>query len=199
MALPSSELAPLADKAGQVPGPRRRHPVAMFVIRRVAAGLLTLLAASVVIFLAASVLPGNAAVVILGRAAQPGTVQALESRLGLNHSLAYRYLSWLWSMLHGNFGNSAVALAEGRAQTSISATLGEPFLHSAVLALVTTALLIPLTLFFGALAGMYAGRKLDHAISVPSLVFGGLPEFVSGTGLIYVFFTVMGLLRRWRC
>ena len=194
MALPSSELAPLSNNAFQVPGPRWSHPVAMFVIRRVAAGLLTLLAASIVIFLAASVLPGNAAVVVLGRAAQPATVRALESRLGLDHSLPHRYLAWLWSMLHGNFGDSAVAVAEGRAQTSISATLGEPFLHSAVLALVTTALLIPLTLFFGALAGMHAGRRLDHAISVPSLVFGGLPEFVSGTGLIYLFFTVLGVL-----
>jgi peptide/nickel transport system permease protein len=54
--------------------------------------------------------------------------------------------------------------------------------------------LIPLTLVLGAIAGIRAGRKLDHAISFPSLVFGGLPEFVTGTLLIFVLFTKLSLL-----
>jgi peptide/nickel transport system permease protein len=59
---------------------------------------------------------------------------------------------------------------------------------------VTALLLIPLTLTFGAYAGLRAGRRADHLISVPALVAGGLPEFVTGTALIFLFFTVLNLL-----
>ncbi|HXY43848.1 MAG TPA: ABC transporter permease, partial [Acidimicrobiales bacterium] len=44
------------------------------------------------------------------------------------------------------------------------------------------------------LAGLFAGRKLDHAISIPALVMSGLPEFVTGTALIFVFFTELNIL-----
>jgi peptide/nickel transport system permease protein len=165
-----------------------------FLVRRIGAGLLTLLAASALIFIATNVLPGNAAEVVLGRNAQPAQLHKLDAELGLNRSAPERYASWLGGMLHGNFGESAVAVAEGRPDSAISATLGSPLADSAILAGLTALFLIPLTLALGALAGIRAGRALDHLISVPALVAGGLPEFVTGTALIFVFFTVLNLL-----
>ncbi len=165
-----------------------------FLVRRIGAGLLTLLVASALIFIATNVLPGNAAEVVLGRNAQPAQLHKLDAELGLNRSAPERYASWLGGMLHGNFGESAVAVAEGRRDSAISATLGSPLADSAILAGLTALFLIPLTLALGALAGIRAGRALDHLISVPALVAGGLPEFVTGTALIFVFFTVLNLL-----
>ncbi|HEX9482412.1 MAG TPA: ABC transporter permease [Solirubrobacteraceae bacterium] len=165
-----------------------RHPIAQFVARRLATGLLTLLVVTVLIFLATNILPGNAATVVLGRNATPARVQRLDERLNVDHSVLWRYTHWLGNAVQGDFGNSAIAEAESRPNASISSSIGSPLRNSFILAGLTTILLIPLTLVLGTLAGIFAGRRLDNAISFPALVMGGLPEFVMGTLLIYIFF-----------
>jgi peptide/nickel transport system permease protein len=192
--VPEATPTMLPEAAPAASGSGARHPISTFLARRIATGLLTLLAVSILIFIATNILPGNVAVVVLGRAASPSTVHHLQAKLGLDHSVVSRYLTWLGGVLHGDFGHSAVAEAEGRTNSAISATLGTPLRNSFILAGITTVLLIPLTLLFGTLAGIYAGRKLDHLISLPALVMGGLPEFVMGTVLIYVFFSKLNLL-----
>ena len=172
-----------------------RHPAWYFVGKRVLAGLATLFVVSFVIFAATNILPGNAAVIVLGRfGSSPGRLHAVEAQLGLTKPLITRYFTWLGGALHLNFGQSDVALALHQANTSVSSTLVSPLANSSILAGITAIALIPLTLVLGVLAGMYAGRKLDYAISAPSLVLGGLPEFVTGTLLIYIFFARLNLL-----
>jgi peptide/nickel transport system permease protein len=168
-----------------------RHPFARFVGRRLATGVVTLWVVSVLIFVATNVLPGNVAEVVLGHNATPARIHALDVKLGYNHPMIQRYFTWLVGILHGDFGKSAVAVALDQAQTSISSTLVSPLLNSLILAGITALLLIPLTLLLGALAGIFARRPPDYAISTPALVFGGLPEFVTGTLLIFIFFGVM--------
>jgi peptide/nickel transport system permease protein len=194
MAITTATTAAETPSIGERSAATGRHPVLRFLVRRIGAAILTLLAASILIFLATNVLPGNAAEVILGRSASPVALHHLEAELGLNQSEVGRYFSWLGGMLHGNFGKSAVAVAEGRPDANISDTLGSPLADSAILAGITAILLIPLTLALGALAGLRAGRRLDHLISVPALVAGGLPEFVTGTILIFILFSELNLL-----
>jgi peptide/nickel transport system permease protein len=140
------------------------------------------------------VIPGNAVTVILGKSATPHTVALLEHRLGLDKSLLAQYLSWLGGLFHGNLGNSAVALAQQQPDPSIAHTLKDPLINSLILGGITAILLIPLTLLLGALAGIKADKALDQAISVPSLIMAGLPEFVTGALLIYIFFTLLHVL-----
>ncbi len=175
-------------------GLRARHPTGAFVLRRIAAGLGTLLALSVLVFAATNVLPGNAAELTLGRNATPPALHKLERRLGFDHSIEHRYISWLGGLLHGDLGNSAVAVAQNSPEPSIAHAISTPLKNSAVLALLTTVLLIPLTLLLGAFAGIHARRKVDHLISTPALVFAALPEFVTATLLIVVFFAWLGAL-----
>jgi peptide/nickel transport system permease protein len=172
----------------------RKHPIVGFVARRVATGIVTLFVVSILIFLATNILPGNAVTVILGRSATPAVVHRLERQLNIDKSVPARYFSWLGGAVQGDFGKSVVAEVESKPNTAVSATLGDPLRNSFVLAAITTVLLIPLTLLLGALAGIKAGRAADHVISFPALVMGGLPEFVTGTILIYVFFNKLGLL-----
>jgi peptide/nickel transport system permease protein len=192
--LPETSSPGVAEITTVEPVRGSNHPVAMFLARRIATGILTLLVVSILIFIATNILPGNVAVVVLGRAANATTIHHLDVELGLDHSAVSRYLTWLGGAVHGNFGHSAVAEAEGRSNSAISATLGTPVRNSLLLAGITTILLIPLTLLLGTIAGIHAGRKLDHLISIPALIMGGLPEFVTGTVLIYIFFTKLNLL-----
>jgi peptide/nickel transport system permease protein len=168
--------------------------VLRFVLARLGAGLVTLFIVSVLIFLCTSVIPGDAVTVILGKNGTPETVATLQARLGLDVPLYQQYLDWLGGMLHGDLGDSAVALAQQQPDPSIATTIKDPLRNSLILGTITSLLLIPVTLLLGALAGMKADKALDHGISVPSLILAGLPEFVTGALLIYLTFTLLDLL-----
>ena len=68
-----------------------------------------------------------------------------------------------------------------------------PLRNSVILASVTLILFVPLCLLLGTTSALRAGRKVDHAISVPALVASAMPEFLVGTLLIVVFFTQLNL------
>lgn len=178
----------------QLQGIAHSHPAISFLVKRVAAGLVTLLVVSVLIFLCTSVIPGNAAQIALGKSGAPGAVHRLEVEMGINRPLWVQYFSWLGGLLHGNLGNSAVALAERLSDPSIAKSIKDPLLNSFILGGITTVLLIPLTLLLGLLAGVRADKLTDHLISGPSLVAAGLPEFVTGSLLIWIFFVELNLL-----
>jgi peptide/nickel transport system permease protein len=171
---------------------QKRHPVAGFIGRRVAAGIVTLLIASFLIFGAIQILPGNVASVVLGKTATPARVAAVRADLHLNEPLAQRYLTFVENLTTGHFGNSAAALAQGL-KLPVWSVIRTPLRNSAVLAAVTLALFVPICLLLGTTSALRAGRKVDHVISVPALVGSAMPEFLVGTLLIVVFFTQLNL------
>lgn len=186
-----------ADISGP-PVPRQRervrHPFASFVVRRLAQGLVTLLVASAVIFFATSVIPGSPATAILGHSANPQAVRVLNHQLGYDKPITTRYVDWLNHLVHGSLGNSAVVIAQGAPKAPVWPTIRSPLANSVTLALVTTLFLIPISLMLGVIAGVKAGGWPDHLISVMSLVFVALPEFVVATILVAVFFVGFDLL-----
>ena len=158
-----------------------RHPLAAFTIRRILTGLLGLFAVSVIVFAATQVLPGNAAVQILGRNATPQAVAQLSRQLGLDRSALAQYVSWLGGLLHGNLGRSLAA------QEPVSQFIGDRVRNTLVLAGVTVALMIPLGLGLGIIAGVRRDRPTDHAVTGFTLGAIALPEFVTGALLALIF------------
>ncbi len=172
---------------------QRRHPVAGYAIRRVAAGVVTLLVASFLIFASVQILPGDVASVVLGKNATPARVEAIRSELHLNDPLPQRYVTFITDIGTGHFGNSSAALAQGR-ETSVWSVISTPLRNSLILAAITIALFVPLALALGTISALRAGHGADHAISVPALVASAMPEFLVGTLLIVIFFTQLNLL-----
>jgi peptide/nickel transport system permease protein len=158
-----------------------RHPLAAFTIRRILTGLLGLFAVSVIVFAAAQVLPGNAAMQILGRNATPQAVAQLSRQLGLDRSALAQYASWLGGLLHGNLGRSLAA------QEPVSQFIGDRVRNTLVLAGVAVALMIPLGLGLGIIAGVRRDRPTDHAVTGFTLGAIALPEFVTGALLALIF------------
>lgn len=169
--------------------PERRavSPVAGFLSRRLLGALAALLAASVLIFGAVQVLPGNAASAVLGRDATPQAVRILSRQMGLDKSPVTRYFDWLGGFVHGDLGVSSVALAQGQ-HTTVSALISGPLRNSAILAALAAVLMIPISLGLGAYAAIRAGKPADHAISIGSLISISVPEFVTGSLLVALFF-----------
>jgi peptide/nickel transport system permease protein len=156
--------------------------------------MVTLAVASFVIFAATEALPGDVASAVLGRNSNPQTVLALRARLHLNRSLLVRYCDWVAALVHGNLGDSAVAVAQGARTSPVEAMIGAPLRNSLILASITTLLLAPISLALGVAAGFRAGKPADHFISISTLVLGAFPEFVIGTLLILLFSTTLRVL-----
>lgn len=173
---------------------RSSHGPLWFVARRVAAGLATLLVVSLLTFAALQLIPGNVASVVLGRAATPAAVHLLEHQLHLDTPFLERYVRWLGGAVHAQWGDSSLALAQGLPNPQIGPLISGPLVNTLILAGLTIVLLIPLSIFLGVLGAKFADRLPDHMISVLTLIFTALPEFVVGSVLILVFFTALNIL-----
>ena len=77
-----------------------------YTLKRLLSLVISLAVASVVIFTVIEVAPGDPASFMLGMNAQPETLAALRTELGLDTSKPERYLSWVAGMLSGDFGTS---------------------------------------------------------------------------------------------
>lgn len=158
-----------------------------FIGRRVSLLVVSLLLASVVVFAATQVLPGDVATMVLGRFATEEAKDQLREELGLNRPVVVQYGDWLQRFVQGDWGTSIST------QTEILPLVMERLRNSAMLALVAFLMYVPAGIMLGLVAALRRGRWLDQVISVGSLAFIGLPEFVSGVVLISVF--ALGL--RW--
>jgi peptide/nickel transport system permease protein len=157
------------------------HPILRYTIRRVLAGILLLFVISILIFVATEVLPGDAAEAILGRNATPEALANLREQLDLDTPAVQRYFDWIGGVLQGDLGESLSA------RLPVGEYISDRVVNSLILALVTTVILIPLSIFLGVIAGTRRGRKADHTISGLSLTLISIPEFVTGTVLILLF------------
>lgn len=152
-----------------------------YVARRLGLVLLTLLISSAVIFIVTQILPGDAARAILGRFATPQALANLREKLGLDRPLLVQYGSWLVHYVRGDWG--------------LSLSTGEPVFplvaarlrNSAMLALVAFLMYVPLGILLGLFSALRRGKLFDQVVSITSLAFIGLPEFVTGLILIAIF------------
>jgi len=177
------ELASAELTADAPPAPRR-HPLLQFLVRRLAAGVVTLLLVSVLLFVGTNVLPGDVAKAVLGRDSTPAGLAQLRHELHLERPATQRYWDWLSGFVRGDLGDSVAGQAVSGQPTPISGLIGDRVKNTAVLALATVLLMIPLSIGLGVLAATRAGRLADHLISTTSLAVISLPEFVTGTLLV---------------
>lgn len=77
-----------------------------YTIKRLLSLCISLAVASLVIFSVIEIAPGDPASFMLGMNAQPETLAALRTELGLDASKPERYLSWVGGLLTGDFGTS---------------------------------------------------------------------------------------------
>jgi len=152
-----------------------------FILRRLGFMVLTVILASIVIFWATTVLPGDVASQTLGRFATEQAKNELRHKLGLDKPVTVQYTTWLGRYVRGDWGDSP-SMA-----TKVRPVVFERLRNSLMLALVAFAMYVPLGIFLGLIAALRKNTWADNLISVGSLAFIGLPEFVSGTFLIAIF------------
>jgi len=156
------------------------------VLKRLASGLVTLFIVTLMVFIGTELLPSDIAEAILGQQATPEAVAVLREKLGLNLPAYERYISWLWQFVQGDLGRS---LANGR---EISELISQRLHNSLFLAATAAIIAIPLSVGLGLLAALYEGRSVDKAITVSTLLFVSMPDFLIGYILLLVGAVTLG-------
>jgi peptide/nickel transport system permease protein len=158
------------------------------VLRRLVAAVVLCFLLSVLVFVGTQVLPGDAAQAVLGRNANPEAVEQVRAELELDRPVVGQYTSWLGGILRADPGESLAA------RRPVADLIAGSVINTIILAGVTLAVLIPLALVLGVLAGVRPGRSLDHLISGGTLILISLPEFVIGTLLALALAVELGWL-----
>lgn len=162
--------------------------MAAFLIRRLGQMLLTMVVASFLIFAMSEWTPGSVARKQLGPFATQEQVDSLTERLGLNRPVIVRYFEWLGGLLQGDLGMST------RYKEPVSNIIWDRLGATAILASIAFAIIVPLSIFLGVLAGTKEGSFLDRSISLGAIVTTSIPEFASGVFLASIFVIWLGLL-----
>ncbi|MBI9093295.1 MAG: ABC transporter permease [Sphaerochaeta sp.] len=158
------------------------------LIKRLGSLLVTLAVMSFIIFMLVEIMPGDVAQMILGQSATDEAVAALREARGLNDPVLQRYFRWVGGVVTGDLGDSIYMQG-----VSINSILWRRVGHSMILALAAFLIFVPLSMFFGVLAGVKENKPTDSIISFFGLATMALPEFVSGVFLI----TVFGVQLKW--
>lgn len=173
-----------ATQARPVPVLRVVSPIWGFIVRRIILGVVVLFLVSIVVFMATQGL-GDPARAILGRQATPASLAALQAQLHLNRPLLEQYLTWMGGLLRGDLGTSLAA------QEPVSRLISDHVVNSAFLVLISGAISIPLSVAIGSYAALRRDKAFDVAMSLITLVFAALPEFVVGVLLVVLFATTV--------
>ncbi|MBN9509042.1 MAG: ABC transporter permease [Alphaproteobacteria bacterium] len=183
-----------------------------YILRRTLEMLVTLLVASFLVFVVTEFSPGNVARKTLGAFALQEQVDLLYKKLHLNDPLLVRYVRWVGVLTgieadplqdpalglgfkdprraryFGNFGYSTLYKAP------VNDVLWDRLGNTALLAGLAFAVIVPLSLVLGVLAGMRAGSVLDRALSTLAIVMTSIPEYALGVLLVAVFVVALGVL-----
>jgi peptide/nickel transport system permease protein len=157
----------------------------IMISKRIGFMVLTMLVVSILLFLLLEYSPGSVATKVLGPYSSEESRQLWLERHGYFEPLWWRYGAWLGNFMSGEFGDSV------RFKVPVSEILWPRLWNTAILGFWTFAIMIPLSLTLGVLAGMREGSKLDRVISVGSIITTSVPEFASTVLLSAVF--VFGL------
>ncbi|MCZ6524108.1 MAG: ABC transporter permease [Alphaproteobacteria bacterium] len=157
----------------------------VFITKRIAVMVLTMIVVSILLFLLLEISPGSVATKVLGQFSTEEQRQLWLERNGYFRPAYVRYFEWLGNAITGDFGDSI------RFKVPVGEVLWPRLWNTAILGFWTFAIMIPLSLVLGVLAGMREGSRLDRVISVTSILTTSVPEFASVVFLSAIF--VFGL------
>ncbi|MBS8229185.1 ABC transporter permease [Vannielia litorea] len=155
--------------------------MARYLASRLISLALSLVAASVVIFFMLEVIPGDPAAFMLGLNAQPETVAALRSELGLDGTTPERYLRWITGLMQGDMGTSYTY------RVPVEGLIADRLAVSAPLAAYALVLSTLIAIPVGLVAAAFRGRATDYGIMGITQLGIAVPNFWFGMLLVLAF------------
>lgn len=153
-----------------------------FISKNIGVALFQIVLVATFVFLLLRFIPGDPAQLVLGSetATDPAAVEAMRATLGLDKPLMTQYITWVFDIIHLDFGQSLFNNME------VSSYLSERLprtLELAIVAIIIGSLIgIPL----GIIASVKRGSFIDVIVSSISAIGMSFPVYVSGTVIILV-------------
>lgn len=147
-----------------------------YLLKRLFASLLTAFLASILVFLTVRMVPGDVVEQMMGQAGSAEAEQSLRNYFGLDQPIYMQYVNWIGGVLSGDLGTSWIR------GMPVSGMVGQAFLVTLEVGLLTLVLATLVGVPLGILAGMNEGRPIDTAIQ--GLNIFGLAAPVFWVGLI---------------
>lgn len=155
-----------------------------YILKRIAAMVLTLFIILSLSFFAIRLIPGDVA----GQNAAPEIKAAMEARYHLDKPLGEQYLIFLRNFLSLDFGESMTLYP----RRPVFAIIRDKIPTTLMLNLFSLCLTIPIGLFCGIAAALRKNTMIDHAISAMVVFNVSVPSFVFATLLQYIFAFKLG-------
>jgi peptide/nickel transport system permease protein len=152
-----------------------------YLLRRLLRAVSTLLGTTLILFVLVRVVPADPAVSIAGPKADPDTLAAIRTDLGLDDPVAVQYGRYVWQLAHGDLGRSYLT---GRRVVDV---IAERLPATALLGLTSLGIGVLLGLLVGVLTAARQGSRADLAVLLATLVGLSVPTFWVANLLIYAF------------
>lgn len=154
----------------------------IFIFKRIGFMAVTMIVVSMLLFaLLETGLAGDVAVRVLGDYATEEQRELWREDNGYNEPVVLRYFSWLEGFVTGDLGDST------RFKAPVEEVLVPRLWNTIVLGFWVFALMVPISLTLGVLAGMREGSGMDRSICVLSIITTSVPEFASTVLFSFIF------------
>lgn len=162
--------------------------MAAYVLNRIVQTVFVLFLATIAAFLVLRLIPGDPAADIAGENATAADVAAIREQLGLTDNWPEQYVRWLGDLVRGDFGKS---FRNGLPVRRLQAQAFPPTIELAVFAY---AFAITLGIPLGVMAGVRRRSGWDWLLSAYTTVAVGIPSFLAGILLLWLFAVQFGWL-----
>jgi peptide/nickel transport system permease protein len=163
-------------------------PLGLYIARRLAALVPTLLVVSVLIFSLQRLLPGDPALALAGEEHDARVVAAIRAKYHLDQPVAVQYVIWLGNLLHGDFGQSL------RSRIPVSELLASKLPVTMELAGFSMLIALLLGIPAGVISATRKGTPIDITANLVALSGLSVPHFWLGIMLILLFAVRLGWL-----
>ena len=153
----------------------------LFLLKRLATFIATLMVASLVVFAVLDILPGNVADVMLGESATVESRAALVEKLGLDRPALVRYGEWLAGLAHVDMGRSIAY------DTPVATLIAERLQVTLPLAVMAMLLAAAIAITLGLYAASRHNQLGDVGVMVASQIGIAIPNFWFAIILILLF------------
>jgi peptide/nickel transport system permease protein len=160
----------------------------LYVMRRLAWTLPTLLLVGLLVFMLMRLVPGDPALLILGDSATPEQLAAMRTEYGLDKPLPLQFVYWLGEVVQGDLGRS---ITSGE---PVMQLLVDRFQVSAAIVLVAVALAVLLAVPAGLYAAWKQNSIADTVVVAIATFFLSIPSFWLGLLLLLFVGLKLGLV-----
>ncbi|MCY4391611.1 MAG: ABC transporter permease [Chloroflexi bacterium] len=160
--------------------------MAPFIVNRLVQTIPILFLGTVLAFLVLRLIPGDPALVIAGEEATAEDLYAIREQLGLHDSWPEQYIRWLGDLVSGDLGYSFTS------GLSVNRLFTINFPPTIELGIAAYAFAILVGIPLGILGGVKPRSFWDWLLSGYTMVAVGVPSFVFGIILLWIFAAELG-------